>query len=119
MMYLIKNAIKIGLTTTTLLFVLAGLSTTVIAGDEGCVSCHAGPLALNTLVTERVENHADVGPMINTVPNDCLMCHAKGSPMGLMEAIHTRHEGVSCDSCHVIDADSGMPSALKSGAKNW
>jgi hypothetical protein len=98
---------------------VVSLSGTVVAGDEGCVTCHAGPMALNTLLAERVPNHPDVGAMVNTVPTDCGMCHAKGTPMALMEIVHGRHEGVACDSCHVVDAETGMPSSTKTGAKNW
>jgi len=105
-----------------LILALFGLTGVVIAEDKGCVTCHAGEMALNTILTERVENHMDVGPMVNTVPTDCLMCHASGSETSLMEPLHSRHEGaegVTCDSCHELDADSGMPTALKAGAKNW
>jgi hypothetical protein len=102
-----------------LALVLVSLSGAVFAGDEGCVTCHAGPMALNTLLSERVPNHPDVGPMVNTLPTDCGMCHAKGTPMALMEIVHGRHEGVACDTCHVVDADTGMPSSTKTGAKNW
>ena len=110
---------KLRMFSLALVLALFGLSGAVIAEDEGCVTCHVGPMALNTLLTERIENHMDVGPMVNTVPTDCLMCHASGSETALMEAIHAKHEGVGCDSCHVLDADSGMPAGLKTGAKNW
>jgi hypothetical protein len=98
---------------------LVSLSQAVFAGDEGCVTCHAGPMALNTLLTERIENHPDVGPMVNTVPTDCAMCHAKETPLAMMAVIHPKHEGMACDSCHVVDADTGMPTSVKTGAKNW
>lgn len=99
-----------------LLLVLPGIT---VAADEGCVTCHAGPLALNTLLPERVANHPDVSMMVNTVPTDCAMCHGKGTPLALMNIIHPRHEGITCDNCHVVDADSGAPSAIKTDAKNW
>ena len=98
---------------------LAGLSGIATAGDEGCTTCHAGPMALNTLLAAKVENHPDIAAMVNTVPTDCAMCHAKGTPMALMEIVHARHEGVDCATCHVIDAESGMPTSTKAGAKNW
>ncbi|NIP17777.1 MAG: hypothetical protein GWM87_06225 [Xanthomonadales bacterium] len=101
-----------------LLIALAGLSGPVVAGDEGCVTCHAGPMALNTLLPAKVENHADISAMVNTIPTDCAMCHAKGTPLALMEIVHARHEGVGCDNCHVVD-ENGAPGAVKTGAKNW
>ena len=101
-----------------LAFALVGLSGAVVAGDEGCVTCHAGPMALNTLLPAKNANHPDVGMMVNTVPTDCAMCHAKGTEMALMTLIHPKHEGVDCQNCHVVD-DSGVPSGVKTGAKNW
>jgi len=118
-MDMIRNVSKLRMMSFALVFVLVSLSGAVVAGDEGCVTCHAGPMALNTLLTERVENHPDVGPMVNTVPTDCVMCHAKGTPLAMMEVVHGRHEAMACDSCHVVDADTGMPTSVKTGAKNW
>jgi len=102
-----------------LVFALMSLPGAVAAGDEGCVTCHAGPMALNTLLPQKVEGHPDVGMMVNTVPTDCVMCHAAGTPLALMEVVHGRHEGVSCDNCHVLDAETGMPASIKSAPKNW
>lgn len=115
----VMNVRKPGWMFVVLAFALLSLSGAAFAEDEGCVTCHAGPMALNTLLPERVEGHPDVGMMVNTVPTDCAMCHAKESPMALMGVVHGKHEGVTCDNCHVVDADSGMPASLKSGAKNW
>jgi len=97
---------------------LVGLAGAVNAGDEGCVSCHAGDMALSALLPARVANHPDISMMVNEVPTDCAMCHAKDSDMGLMGLIHPRHEGVDCGSCHVVD-ENNMPTAIKTGAKNW
>ena len=110
---------KLRMFSLALILALFGLTGVVIADDEGCVTCHVGETTLNTLLPERVANHMNVGPMVNTVPTDCLMCHASGSETSLMAPLHSRHEGVTCDNCHVVDADSGMPTALKTGAKNW
>lgn len=118
-MDMVKNLRKLSMVSLALAFTLASFSGTVVAGDEGCVTCHAGPMALNTLLTQNVANHPDVGPMVNTVPTDCAMCHAKGSALALMDIVHKRHEGVACDNCHVVDAETGAPAALKTGAKNW
>ncbi len=109
---------KLGVMLVALALALASLSGLAVAGDEGCVTCHAGPMALNETLA-KVENHPDVGAMVNTIPADCGMCHAKGTEMALMESIHAKHEGVDCANCHTMDADSGMPSGTKSGAKNW
>jgi hypothetical protein len=97
---------------------LVSLSGAVTAADEGCVTCHAGPRALNTLMAAKIENHPDVGMMVNTIPTDCAMCHAKGSDKALMTIIHPRHEGVDCVNCHVVD-ENNVPTAIKTGAKNW
>ena len=102
----------------SLAFALAGFAGVVAAGEEGCVSCHAGPMAINELLTAKVPNHPDVGAMVNTIPDDCAMCHAKDSEMALMALIHPRHEGVDCQNCHVVD-ENNMPTGVKSGAKNW
>jgi len=118
-MDLLRNAFRMKMMPFALAFALVGLSGAAVAEDGGCVTCHAGPLALNTLLPQKVANHADIGPMVNTIPTDCAMCHAKETPMALMTIIHPRHEGVACDNCHVVDAESGMPSSIKSGAKNW
>jgi hypothetical protein len=98
--------------------ILVSLSGPVMAGDEGCVTCHAGPMAFNTLLPAKYANHPDIGAMVNTIPTDCAMCHAKGTDKALMAIIHPKHEGVSCDSCHVVD-DAGAPTGVKTGAKNW
>lgn len=118
-MNVVSKVSKLWLISVALVVALAGLSVTAVAGDEGCVTCHAGPMALNTLLPERVANHPDIGPMVNTIPTDCAMCHAKGSPMALMAVLHPKHEGVACDNCHVVDAETGAPTSLKTGAKNW
>jgi hypothetical protein len=118
-MNIAKSVSKLRVMSFALVFALLSLSGTVVAGDEGCVTCHVGPMALNTLLTQNIENHPDVGPMVNTVPTDCAMCHAKGTPTALMEVVHGRHESVACDNCHVVDADTGMPTSTKTGAKNW
>jgi hypothetical protein len=118
-MYLFKNVSKLMVMSLAIAFALVSLSGAVVAGDEGCVTCHAGPMALNTMLTQNIENHPDIGPMVNTVPTDCAMCHAKDSPTALMEVVHSRHEGVACDNCHVVDADTDVPTSVKTGAKNW
>jgi hypothetical protein len=97
---------------------LAGLSGVVAAGDEGCVTCHVGPMALNQLLPARHENHPDVGMMVNTVPTDCAMCHAQGTERALMTIVHAKHESMGCDNCHVLD-EAGTPTGVKTGAKNW
>jgi hypothetical protein len=102
----------------SLAFALVGLSGVVVAGDEGCVSCHAGPMALNELLAARFEGHPDVGMMVNTVPTDCAMCHAKDSDVSLMGIIHPAHDGMDCQSCHTVD-ENNMPTGVKTGAKNW
>jgi formate-dependent nitrite reductase cytochrome c552 subunit len=101
----------------SLAFALVGLSGVAVAGDEGCVSCHMGPMALNEVLA-KVEGHPDVGMMVNTIPTDCAMCHAKDSDVALMGIIHPRHDGVDCQSCHVVD-ENNMPTGVKTGAKNW
>lgn len=109
---------KLRVTFFALALALVNLPVSAVAEDEGCVACHAGPMALNGLLTERVANHPDVSMMVNTVPTDCAMCHAAGTDLGLMNIIHPRHEGMACDSCHAVD-DSGAPASIKTGAKNW
>lgn len=94
-----------------------GLSGSIQAGDEGCVTCHVGPMALNELLAKN-EAHPDVSAMVNTIPTDCAMCHQKGSEMALMGIVHAKHEGVDCASCHVVD-ENNMPTSNKTGAKNW
>jgi hypothetical protein len=118
MMRIDKKVCKFRVTIFALALALVSLSGVVTAGDEGCVTCHAGPMALNTMLSERVANHPDVGPMVNTVPTDCAMCHAAGTEMALMAIIHPRHEAVTCDNCHVMD-EASVPTGVKSGAKNW
>ena len=113
-----RKALKLPVTILALALALASLSGTVVAGDEGCVTCHAGPMALNTLLPAKYANHPDVGMMVNTIPTDCAMCHAKGTDKALMAIIHPKHEGVACDNCHVVD-DAGAPTGVKTGAKNW
>jgi len=97
---------------------LASLSGVVVAEDEGCVTCHAGPMGLNELLPAKNANHPDISGMVNTVPTDCAMCHAAGTDMALMNLVHPRHEGVDCVNCHAVD-EAGAPTAIKSGAKNW
>lgn len=106
------------LAVAALALALVSLSGVVVAEDEGCVTCHAGEMALNALLPARNANHPDIGAMVNTVPSDCAMCHAAGTEMALMNLIHPRHEGVDCQNCHVVD-DAGAPTAIKTGAKNW
>ena len=105
----------------SLAFALASLPGVVGAGDDGCVSCHAGDLGLNVLL-QKVEAHPDVGPMVNTVPTDCLMCHAKGAPAALSAIVHKAHfaadPGMSCTACHAMNVETGE-ATQKSGAKNW
>ena len=43
-----------------------GLSGSIQAGDEGCVTCHVGPMALNELLAKN-EAHPDVSAMVNTI----------------------------------------------------
>jgi nitrate/TMAO reductase-like tetraheme cytochrome c subunit len=93
------------------------LSGSIQAGDEGCVTCHVGPMALNELLAKN-EAHPDVSAMVNTIPTDCAMCHQKGTEMALMGIVHAKHEGVDCTSCHVVD-ENNMPTSNKTGAKNW
>ena len=113
------NKLRIGL--IALAFALASLPGIVGAGDEGCVSCHAGDLGFNVLM-QKVEAHPDVSMMINTIPTDCLMCHAGGTPAALSVIVHKAHFAanpvMSCTSCHAMNAETGE-AALKSGAKNW
>ena len=118
-MELVNYFRKLRTTTLSLVFALVSLSGAVSAGDEGCVTCHVGPMALNTLMPQKNANHPDVGAMVSTVPTDCVMCHAKETEMALMTVVHAKHEGIPCDGCHVVDAESGMPTSIKSGAKNW
>lgn len=115
----VKSIQRLMLTSIVLVFALLSLPVTTSAEEGGCVTCHAGPLALNTLLPAKVAAHPDIGAMVNTIPTDCAMCHAKETEMALMGLIHPRHEGVACDNCHVVDADTGMPASIKSGAKNW
>ena len=100
---------------------LAGLPAMVSAGDEGCVSCHAGELSLN-LVMKKFEAHPPIELMVNNLPGDCLMCHAEGSDLTLSPIIHKAHFAndaeMACTSCHGMDAETGIAS-VKSGAKNW
>lgn len=117
-MDMVKKVSKLRIAFLVLAFALVSLSGSVTAGDEGCVMCHAGPLALNTLLPAKNENHPDVGMMVNTVPTDCAMCHAAGTEMALMALVHPKHEGVDCQNCHVVD-DAGVPTSIKTGAKNW
>ena len=117
-MDMIKSVFKLRVMSVALAVALMSLSAPVLAGDEGCVTCHAGPLALNALLPAKYPNHPDVGMMVNTVPTDCAMCHAKGTDKALMAIIHPKHEGVACDNCHVVD-DAGAPTGVKTGAKNW
>ena len=104
-----------------LAFTLASLPGAVGAHDGGCVTCHTGDLGLNVLL-QKVEAHPDVGPMVNTVPTDCLMCHAKGAPAALSAIVHKAHfandPAMSCSSCHAMNVETGE-ATLKSGAKNW
>jgi len=115
----LRNVFKPGTISFALAIALISLTSAAMAGDEGCVTCHVDALALNTLVPERTENHPDIAAMVNTLPTDCAMCHAAGSPMALMEVIHSRHMGIACDSCHVVDAETGVPSSVKTSPKNW
>jgi len=114
----LRKTMKPSMLFLALVLALASLSGAAVAGDEGCVTCHAGPMALNALLPQKYPNHPDVGAMVNTVPTDCAMCHAKGSDKALMAIIHPKHEGVDCGNCHVVD-DAGAPTGVKTGAKNW
>ena len=116
-MNLIGKAVNLKVVAFALALALVGLSSAVSAGDEGCVTCHAGPMALNELMAKN-EAHPDISMMVNTVPTDCAMCHAKGTEMALMAVIHPKHEGVDCANCHVVD-ENNMPTGVKTGAKNW
>ena len=118
-MDMVKNVFKLRTMSLALAIALMGLASAASAGDGGCVSCHVDALALNALLPERTENHPDIGVMVNTLPTDCAMCHAAGSPMALMEVIHSRHMGIACDSCHEVDAETGVPSSVKTSPKNW
>jgi len=102
-------------------FALMGFPGMASAGDEGCVTCHAGELSLN-LVMKKFEVHPPVEMMVNTVPTDCLMCHGEGSDLALSTIVHKAHFAadaeMSCTTCHTMNAETGE-ATLKSGAKNW
>ena len=106
--------ITFGFGLVLLVFILSG---TIQAGDEGCVTCHAGPMALNEILAKN-EAHPNVSAMINTVPTDCAMCHQKDTGMALKGIVHDKHEGFDCASCHLVD-ENNMPTGNKAGAKNW
>ena len=117
-MDMVKNINKLRTMSFALAITLMSLTSAVVADEGGCVTCHVDALALNTLLPERIESHPDVGVMVNTLPTDCAMCHAAGTPMALMEVTHVRHMGIACDSCHVVDAETGVPSSVKTSPKN-
>ena len=105
---------------------------------SGCVDCHykesdETDYRLSTSLGELVEEgkHPDVSAMVNTIPDDCVMCHseqmAEGmgtEPLGpMMHKIHlvggadnyfiTGFEG-QCTHCHGFDEATGGFS-IKSG----
>ena len=114
-----NNRLRVGF--IALAFALASFPLVVGAADEGCVSCHAGELSLNLLM-KKFEVHPPVEMMVNTVPDDCLMCHAAGSELALSKIAHKAHlatdSGMNCTSCHAMNAETGE-ATVKSGAKNW
>lgn len=105
---------------------------------NGCVDCHYKDSAdsdhrLSTTLKELSEQgkHSDVSAMVNTIPNDCLMCHseqmAEGmgtEPLGLMmHKMHlvgntenhfiTGYQG-QCTHCHAFEEETGE-FTIKSG----
>ena len=86
------------------------------AEDEGCVSCHVDGLSLN-VVLGNVQGHPNISAMMKTIPTDCVMCHAKGTPKALSVILHKAHL-MTCTFCHSMNPETGE-AGLKSGAKNW
>jgi hypothetical protein len=102
---------------------------------KGCVDCHvdAGGGKANRLNVElkKVKDHPDVGAMMNTLPQDCFMCHKEGGAASAINMItHKQHYanptknsfvseyGGSCLTCHKVDLDTGEVT-IKNGPKNW
>ncbi len=99
---------------------------------QGCVDCHtqssSGDHRLNVALKE-VSGHPAIDSIVNTVPNDCMMCH--GSYAAKLNTItHTAHYknpeenhfvgyyAGQCLECHSLDLSTGTMS-VKSGPKNW
>jgi len=103
---------------------------------NGCTDCHrlAGEgrdYRLNVSLKE-MEDHPDITMIVNTLPQDCAMCHQKGSDAGeLSMVLHKAHyhdpkvenhfieyyQG-ECLNCHFLDLKTG-DMKIKGGAKNW
>lgn len=105
---------------------------------DGCVDCHykesdEKDYRLSTSLKELSEQgkHPDVSAMVNTIPDDCVMCHSEQMAEGMgtealgpmMHKIHlvggadnyfiTGYEG-QCTHCHALDMETGGFS-IKSG----
>ena len=99
---------------------------------NGCVDCHRkvsedSDYRISTYIKELAEegNHPDVTAMINTVPDDCLVCHGETTAEGmgtdpLAPILHRMHlvgmgendfitgsQG-QCTHCHALNKDTGQ-----------
>lgn len=99
---------------------------------QGCVDCHNNEgdndYRLNVSLKE-VADHPAIDSIVNTVPDDCNMCH--GSYASKLNTItHTAHYANpdensfvayyngQCLECHTINTATGE-TGIKSGPKNW
>ena len=105
---------------------------------NGCVDCqrttedsdHRISSYIKRLAEE--ERHPDVTAMVNTVPDDCLVCHAETTAEGmgteplasLLHKVHllgaeenhfiTGYQG-QCTHCHALDQDTGKMRSKSGG----
>ena len=102
---------------------------------NGCVDCHVDAGGGNdtrmNVVLKGFPDHPDVGVIMNTLPDDCYMCHKEGGAESPITRIThqqhfespgdndfiTKYEG-SCLACHSVDINTGEVT-VKSGPKNW
>lgn len=101
---------------------------------NGCVDCHVdegGNDRRISVVLKSFPEHPDVGVIMNTLPDDCYMCHKVGGAEAPINQIThkqhfenpgdnefiTKYEG-TCLACHTVDLNTGKVTA-KSGPKNW
>ncbi len=108
---------------------------------NGCVDCHRkasedSDYRISTYIKELAGEgkHPDVTAMVNTIPDDCLVCHGETTAEGMgtdplariLHRIHlvgaeenhfvTGYQG-QCTHCHALDKDTGRIST-KSGEES-
>jgi len=99
---------------------------------QGCVDCHRESDSRDSRLNvslRKVAGHPPIDTIVNTVPDDCNMCHGSyASPLNTIT--HTAHYANTeenhfvssykgqCLECHSIDTSTGK-TGVKSGPKNW